>query len=109
LIIPSPTDLCESCGFGRIDSTAFPDYRRSALTDAVQQLAVEDGVPYVNLFTPEWTTHADQLYFRGGDGHWNDRGQDVAAEMVSRYITRHNLLDTRQRPAPPGRAAGPPP
>jgi lysophospholipase L1-like esterase len=92
LIIPSPTDLCEACGFGRIDSTQFPAYRRAALTDAVQEIALDEHIPFVNLLTPEWSARASELYFRGGDGHWNDQGQDVAAEIVAGYITTHGLL-----------------
>ena len=95
LIIPAPTDLCAECGYGTIDSVRFPGYHRSALSDAMQEVAIRTRVPYVNLFTPIWTTRAKRLYFHGGDGHWNDSGQALAAHMVGRYIIDQALLQSR--------------
>jgi hypothetical protein len=58
----------------------------------MQDIAIRSRIRYVNLFTPMWTAQAEQLYFHGGDGHWNDRGQALAAEIAGRYIISQGLL-----------------
>jgi hypothetical protein len=56
----------------------------------------------VNLFDPFWQRRADGLYLKGGDDHWNARGQAYAAELVSEFISAHSLLGG---PSPDTRAA----
>jgi hypothetical protein len=91
LIIPSPTDVCDACEAGHVDSTEFPAYRRSALTDALQQIATEEQSEAFNLFRPAWLREVNQIYFRR-DPHWNDRGQALAAQLVGDYVVSRRLL-----------------
>jgi hypothetical protein len=91
LIIPSPTDVCDVCDAGHVDSTEFPAYHRSALTDALQKIATEDQMETFNLFRPDWLREVKQIYFRR-DPHWNDRGQALAAQLVGDYVISRGLL-----------------
>jgi hypothetical protein len=91
LIIPSPTDVCDMCEAGHVDSTQFRAYRRSALTDALEKIADEERVEAFNLYRPEWLREVNQLYFRR-DPHWNDRGQALAAQLVGDYVISRRFL-----------------
>jgi hypothetical protein len=92
LIIPASTDICDACGAGRIDPKAYPAYRRSALTDALEEIARQQRVEHLNLFDTPWAREAALNYFRGGDEHWNDRGQATAAVLVADYVISKELL-----------------
>ncbi|MBI3261630.1 MAG: SGNH/GDSL hydrolase family protein [Acidobacteria bacterium] len=91
VIIPSATDVCRSCEGVRKETVAFPDYRRSATTERAVELARSVSVPFVNLYEPFRTSDPDALYFKQ-DTHWNDRGQEIAARGVSRYISSAGIL-----------------
>jgi hypothetical protein len=92
MIIPSPIDICDDCGTGKVDSSRFQGYRPSALSDAIHSIASREGIEVINLFAPQWNSRASTLYFHGGDEHWNDRGQAVAAQMVGQYIIDRGML-----------------
>jgi hypothetical protein len=92
LIIPASTDICDQCGAGSIDPKTYPAYRRSALTDALEKIARQQRIEHVNLFDTPWAREAALNYFRGGDEHWNDRGQATAAVLVANYIIAKELL-----------------
>ena len=49
--------------------------------------------PYLNLFGPFRERGADTLDFKGGDAHWNETGQDFAAELARDAIVGHHWLD----------------
>jgi hypothetical protein len=107
LIIPSPTDVCDICEAGHVDSTEFPAYHRSALTDALLEIATEDRIEAFNLFRATWLRDVNQIYFRR-DPHWNDRGQALAAQLVGDYVISRGFLqhspaadDSRLKPPPP--------
>ena len=48
--------------------------------------------PHVNFFEPFMHNNPDTLYFKKDNNHWNDRGQDIAAQKTAAYITLKNLL-----------------
>jgi hypothetical protein len=91
VIIPSATNVCQSCAGVRKETIAFPGYRRSATTEVAADLARSLGVPFVNLFESFRTSEPDTLYFKH-DTHWNDRGQDLAAGLVSRYVASAGII-----------------
>jgi lysophospholipase L1-like esterase len=98
LIVPSPVDVCELWSGIEMSRDRFPDYRPGALTDAVQQIVERQHLPYVDLFAPFRDAGACQLYFRGGNDHWNDAGQALAARILADYILERGLLENAARP-----------
>jgi hypothetical protein len=100
VVIPSPIDLGTEHESGEVDPERHPAYRPAALTGAVQAIAERQRVPVVNLFAPFSARDARALYLKGVDDHWNELGQDFAAELVSAFIVEHGLLAAREGGAP---------
>ncbi len=88
MVIPSPGDLIEDYDFCQIDREKYPDYEPQALSKLFADAAREQQLPVVNLFDPFSKSDAQRLYFRGGDNHWNDEGQKLAAEIVAPVVSR---------------------
>jgi hypothetical protein len=91
LVIPSLIDAADQHEWAEVDLVKYPEYRRSALTDILEQICKRNGFRVVNLFSPFWERRADDLYLTG-DSHWNPRGQAYAAELVSEFVSAQNLL-----------------
>lgn len=100
VLIPDPIDVADEHESGEIDSMQYPAYRRSALTDILDQICRRNQLPAVNLFGPFWEHGARDLYLKGADNHWNERGQDFAAELVSNFVTAQGLLRTQTKGTP---------
>lgn len=75
----------------------YPKYRRTNLTGAIQDICTRNNIHCVNLFDVFMRNGADALYFKGIDNHWNDHGQDVAAEKTASYIMDQMILDCSER------------
>lgn len=88
MIIPSPADLIENYDFCAIDHQRYPDYDKHALTNIAEDAARGLQLPYVNLYEPFAQHDPAKLFFRGGDNHWNDAGQKLAAERVAPELQR---------------------
>jgi len=95
LLIPSPIDATDEHASGEVDPVKYPEYRRSTLTDVLEQICQRNGFRAVNLFGPFWERRADGLYLKGFDDHWNARGEAYAAELVSEFVSAQNLLGDR--------------
>jgi hypothetical protein len=91
LLIPSLIDAVDQHEIAEVDPVKYPEYKRSTLTDILEQICQRNGFRAVNLFGPFWERRADDLYL-AGDGHWNPRGQAYAAELVSEFVSAQNLL-----------------
>ncbi|HYX73419.1 MAG TPA: SGNH/GDSL hydrolase family protein [Steroidobacteraceae bacterium] len=91
LLIPSLLDAADQHEFAEVDPVKYPEYKRSTLTDILEQICQRHGFHAVNLFGPFWERRADDLYLTG-DGHWDPRGQAYAAELVSEFVSAQNLL-----------------
>jgi lysophospholipase L1-like esterase len=92
LLIPTPIDVADEHETGEVDTMRYPAYRRSALTDILDQICRQNQLPAVNLFGPYWERGARDLYLKGGDDHWNARGQEFASELVSDFVITQGLL-----------------
>ena len=95
LLIPAVIDVTDENfdpGIGEVDPQKYPEYRRSTLTDILEQICQRNGFPAVNLFGPFWEQRADHLWLKTPDGHWSPRGQAYAAELVSEFVSSRNLL-----------------
>jgi hypothetical protein len=100
VLIPSPIDVTDGHEAGEVDPARHPEYRRSALTDVLEEICRRTGVQALNLFAPFRERGADALYLKGVDDHWNERGQDQAAELVGGWIVAHGLLRAPAASAP---------
>lgn len=92
LIIPSPIDVCEDYDGAQVDTRKYPGYRRPTLTTIIEESALRHAIPHINLFPPFRARNANELYFHGGDNHWNDAGQELAAELTANYVLSQRLV-----------------
>lgn len=90
LIIPAAIDTAE--WDVSVDTTAFSEYRRTGLTDVLEGIAKDLHSPYLNLFQLFREHWREDLYFHGGNDHWNTLGQKLAAETMADYILLNRLL-----------------
>lgn len=86
MVIPSPADLIPNFEFYEIDTGRFPNYQPEQLSQAISSLAKAHGISHINLFPTFATNSPKTLYFRGGDNHWNDAGQALAARVVATQL-----------------------
>lgn len=93
LIIPSPIDIVDNYAV-TVNPQKYPEYRRSGLSDVVEDIAQRHQIPYVNLYKPFRDHGASSLYFVVDNDHWNAAGQRLAAELAAAYIQQRHLLDT---------------
>lgn len=92
--IPHPMDLMDGDhASGRIDRTAFPGYAPTRLTDTASAIFEGHDIVYVNLYPPFAAEDAGTLYLGGGDDHWNEAGQALAARIVADRIVGDGMLD----------------
>jgi lysophospholipase L1-like esterase len=97
VLIPHPIDVCGGHESGEVDRRLYPEYRPTALTDALASIAERRGIPYVDLFGPFEEHGARELYFRSADDHWNDFGQRVGADRVAEFLLSRGLLAAPER------------
>jgi len=88
-------DAVEGYDLGRVDEHRHPAYQRTALTDAVAAAAARQGIATVNLMETFRAHDAKALYFRGGDNHWNDAGQELAAQTLADAVISRRLMRTK--------------
>jgi lysophospholipase L1-like esterase len=107
LLIPSVIDVTDMHESGEVDPVKYPEYKRSTLTDILEQICQRNNFLAVNLFGPFWERRADGLYLKRDD-HWNPQGQAYAAELVSEFVSAQNLLGlTQEAPKTRSPARGP--
>ena len=98
LFIPHPADVTGSYDQWRFDRARFPDYDGRNLTAPLEDMARSLAVPFVNLYDTFRANDANSLYFHGGDDHWNDAGQAMAAKAMTDFLMARRLPPTA-RPA----------
>jgi hypothetical protein len=97
MFIPHPMDACEGSEYGAVDTSRFPDYRRDNATEALTAIARSLGTHHVDLFATFSGHRADELYLIGGDDHWNEAGQALAARATLDLLRDQGLLERRGR------------
>ena len=90
--IPAALDVDERYGSSQVDSSRYPAYSRSRLTDTVRTIVERRGLPVVDLFPAFRAAPRDQLYLKGGDNHWSNAGQALAARVTADSILARGLL-----------------
>ena len=91
VFIPHPIDVCDEYDYGNVNTSLYPDYRKTNLTGFLQQMAESHEMRFVNLFEAFRSNNPRDLYFRFDD-HWNDQGQREAASVVADYIFANGLI-----------------
>ena len=89
--IPHPIDV-GGHDTGEVDLERFPDYPPGGLVGFLEEIAERRSIPTVDLAKPFRELGTAAIYFQGFDDHWNDRGQDIAAELTADLILRSGLL-----------------
>jgi lysophospholipase L1-like esterase len=97
LLIPHPVDVADRQDWGGIDRERFPDYAPRNQIGFLEEIMRAADIPYLSLFDLYRSSDADSLYFRGGDDHWNARGQKIAAEAMADYLIAKGLLPAGRR------------
>jgi len=95
-LIPDPIDV-GGHETGEVDPRSYPEHEPGGLTQILARSAARHGIPYVDLFGTFRERGGTDLYFRGLDDHWNDLGQDLAAETVAGVIASSGFLDGSER------------
>ena len=90
VIIPSSVDVADQHDIIAVDTDIYPDYRRSALTDAVANSAQKLGISHFDLFDTLDGPDA-KSYYRDFDDHWSAAGQERCAEAVASFIASRGL------------------
>ena len=96
LVQPSSVDLSNNYLFGKGDLVEFEHYDPRRLTQTVVTLCRELGIEYVDLY-PVFETDGESYFFRGMNNHWNERGQELAAEETVKAIVDREALNTSLR------------
>jgi lysophospholipase L1-like esterase len=97
LLIPSPIDATDRHESGEVDPVKYPEYKRSTLTDILEQICERNGFRELNLFAPFWQRRTEGLYLGGMDDHWNARGEAYAAELMAEFLRTQGLVDSHPR------------
>ena len=84
VVQPSTRDLTKKRSPNFEDFEAYPGYSRGRLSSLVEQICSRLGIPVVNLYT-RFRVQAERLYLDGND-HWNEKGQDVAAQLTAEHL-----------------------
>jgi len=58
----------------------------------LQRIADVHKIDSVNLFDVYQQRDAAELYFSGGDDHWDELGQEVVAEEVAGFLISRELI-----------------
>jgi hypothetical protein len=93
LIIPSPVDACRGY-HAQVNAEAYPDYRRSGPSEALEAMARRRGIASLNLFPPFHGETCLEFYFPRENDHWNAAGQARAAELSAEALL--SLLPKRR-------------
>ena len=88
--IPSPIDACESYDL-KVDPAKYPQYQRRRISGIVDSLAAKHGIKRLDLWGPFREKDACALYYRGGDLHWKENGQALAARLLADSLAAWNL------------------
>lgn len=93
LVLPSVRDMSNSNSILHYEHLrTYPEYKRTNLTDPVINACQSNDIDCINLFVTYNGPDASSFYFRGKNDHWNDKGQDIAAKEVSRFILEKRMI-----------------
>lgn len=91
IVVPAAIDVCDSFEV-KVDRAAHPEYEPDRLTREAAAAAVRQGIAAIDLFGEFRQAHADDLYYRYDNDHWNAAGQDLAARVVASRLQAEGWL-----------------
>jgi hypothetical protein len=91
VLIPHPGDLPGGYDAWHIDRSRFPQYDGRRQTAALEDAVKTMGVPYLNLYDVFGAHDPNALYLHNDD-HWNEAGQELAAEGVGAAVLKSGML-----------------
>jgi hypothetical protein len=102
VIQPSQIDLTMNTTLHYGELRSYPGYRQDNLSSAVEKILAEHRIDGVNLFHAFSSQAPQALYFKGGDNHWSDAGQSLAARVAAQILFARFLAheDAVQSDAP---------
>lgn len=87
VIIPHPIDVLRgNHSSGVVNRSRFPNYNPDRLTSTLVDVCRDHDLRCVDLLNVMREQGGESLYLKGGDDHWNDRGQHVAARYVASWL-----------------------
>lgn len=93
LAIPHPIDVMGGVHeSGAIDREEYVNYDPDRLVRSITDICEMNKLTCFDLMSTMREEGGADLYLRGGDDHWNDRGQSVAAGAVGRFIVSEGHL-----------------
>jgi hypothetical protein len=92
VFIPHPADLTDSYDWGGVDMSRHPDYNGRNQIAPLERFATDTGSRHVSLYDDFRASEPNKLYFHGGDDHWSPAGQELAAQLVAKYVSEQGLL-----------------
>ncbi|WP_170482217.1 SGNH/GDSL hydrolase family protein [Ruegeria arenilitoris] len=89
VVIPHPMDLLDGAhSSGQINKEKYPTYNPKNLTNLLQASVVDHDQEVLNLYPVLKGGDVNDLFLKGGDDHWNAKGQAKSAEAVANEIIR---------------------
>jgi len=94
VIQPSATDLTiDNKRLSYKSLERYSKYKRENLTKIVEDICISYKIKYINLFDIFLRNEPDTLFFTGIDNHWNDKGQEIAAQQTAHYLIKNSMLE----------------
>ncbi|XOV81723.1 MAG: hypothetical protein ACFHXK_12675 [bacterium] len=93
MLIPHPIDVMKgNHASGVVDWERWPEYDSEILIRTLEKLCAEKELQCLSLLEPFRDQGGADLYLKGGDDHWNNLGQEVAARELTRFLEQRALL-----------------
>ena len=92
IIEPSTVDICKNYKLNYTHLTHYPGYARDNLSNVFLSILKEKELPAINLFPVFASYKPERLYFHVDDNHWNENGQQLAAEYIGEFLLENEFL-----------------
>lgn len=95
MFIPSRYEVDERLFAETVDTRIYPDYNRTYFSQTYRDLAHDINADYLDLHAPfaAQAKNGEKLFFQyDKDWHWNDLGEEYAAQLMAEKIWEERLL-----------------
>lgn len=91
--VPHPMDVMGgSHTSGQVDLQRWQEYSPDAQVDALTDICERHQLECVSLMPIMRERGAEQTYLKGGDDHWSDLGQQIAAAEVAKALVARGVV-----------------
>jgi len=91
LVIPSKF-LVDDFFYEKIIAREYPDLNRSYLTETTSNMLSDLQIDFIDLYPLFYNENINNTFYFINDGHWNNAGQDFAANIVADKIIREDKI-----------------